>query len=94
MRIKILKEFARNPQVDWITILFLTVVIMVGLALNAFSLYNAVVNGRITGTMSPDPSFNKVNEKIISTVIDKFAGREEVSEKALKGYTGAPDPSL
>ncbi len=90
---KIIKEFGRNPHVDWITILFVSALIALGLAFTGYTLYNAVATGSIEGK-DKGTSFPKVNEKPIASVLELFAAKEEVSAKMRGGYTGAPDPSI
>jgi hypothetical protein len=92
---KILKEIARNPQIDWIIILLISLVLTLGLVFTGFSLYNAVAEGTIVSKQTTkSTSFTKLNEKVISTVLDTYALREEASTKARAGYTGTPDPSI
>ena len=92
---KIIKEIGRNPQIDWIAILFISIVIAAGLAFTGYSLYNAVTSGSIKGDGAMfDPSFKKFNEKSISSVLTTFEEKQKVSEKARAGYTGVSDPSL
>lgn len=92
---KIVKEIGREPHIDWIVILVVSIIIALGLAFTGFYLYNAVESGNIKGDETKRPaSFTKLNEEAIATVLDRFEKREEVSEKARKGYTGPTDPSL
>jgi hypothetical protein len=92
---KILKEIGRDPQVDWILILIISIVVAVSLAFTGLSLYNAVTQGTIvTAEPKKSAAFAKLNEKSISTVLDLYSARKAASSKALAGYTGAPDPSI
>lgn len=92
---KIIKEIGRNPHIDWITILFVTLVITSVLAFLSYSLYNAVTSGSIQGGEAPvAPSTSKLNEKVISTVINNFDKKAELREKVMTGYSGPTDPSI
>jgi hypothetical protein len=92
---KIYKEFGRNPYIDWMTILITSVIVLVGLLYVGYSLYNAVINGTIKGTETKKTtSLPKLNEKTISSVLERYNEREKVSEQARKGYTGLGDPSI
>ncbi len=92
---KILKEIGRNAHIDWIAILCVIVATIVGLAKAGFSLYNAVVTGSVNeGKQAPVVSAPKYDVKAISSVVDSFKAREEVSRQARVGYKGAGDPSL
>lgn len=91
---KIIKEIGRNPNIDWITILFLSGVITIVLAFLDYSLYNAVMRGSIRGGVESEaPSTTKLNEKVIGTVINNFDKKAEESKKVMTGYVGSTDPS-
>ncbi len=93
--IKIIKEIGRNARVDWIAILFLSVVTATTLAIGGVYLYNAVVKGDIQGNETPPAvSSATLNEKAISSVIADFDQRAEISKKARAGYSGVGDPSI
>lgn len=92
---KIIKEIGRNPNVDWITILVVSVIVTAVLGFFGYSLYNAVTHGTIQGEdAQASTSFKKLNEKGISSVIDLFADREEARGSVSRGYTRTTDPSI
>jgi hypothetical protein len=89
-----LKEIGRNPYIDWIIILGVSVMVFLSLAFVSFSLYNAVMHGELVDTSKSGSPFVKPDERIIASVLDRFDEREAMSSKAKEGYVGAPDPAL
>lgn len=92
---KVIKEIGRNPNVDWILILVICLLLIGSLGFIDFSLYNAVTSGSIQGAgTTAGTSFTKLNEKAVSSVIERFAEKEAVSTEARKSYSGFTDPSI
>jgi hypothetical protein len=92
---KITKELGRNPHMDWLGIILLSIIVVIGLAFAGYSLYNAVVGGEIKDKdAKTNPAFIQADDKLISSVFNKFSDREEASKKIRAGYTAPPDPSI
>ena len=92
---KIIKEIGRNPHIDWITIIFLTSVIAIVLAIGGIYLYNAVTKGDFQDMpINQASSLKKLDEKALSLVIKRLSDKDEISRKVKAGYTGPSDPSL
>jgi hypothetical protein len=71
---EIFKEIARNPQIDWLIILLISVLVACSLVFMSYSLYNAVAGGTIQSTEpSRSTAFTKLDEKSISTVLNIYA---------------------
>jgi hypothetical protein len=95
MKIKIVKEIGRNPNVDWLLILFFCTVIIIVLAFLDYSLYNAVTTGQIQGEADTAVAATpELDDAAITKVITRFGAKEEISKKAKAGYTGPVDPSI
>ncbi len=93
--IKIIKEIGRNPHIDWVFVLFISLIIFVTLGFFSVTLYKDVTNGSIqVGEVPSSTSFKKINEKTITDVIEKFSDKEELSREARRGYSGETDPSI
>ncbi|HEY4503781.1 MAG TPA: hypothetical protein VJJ28_01575 [Candidatus Paceibacterota bacterium] len=91
---KFIKEITRNPHIDWIIVLLLSVIITAILAIKALYLYNAVISGNIQEISKTSSNSQGFNEKSISSVLELFSQREEMSKKAKVGYSGVGDPSI
>ncbi len=95
MTTRYFKEIGRNPNVDWMTMVVVTIFVIVSLCYLDFTLYNAVTNGSIQGNGGQtSSSFTKINEKAISSVIDTLKKKEDVSDKARAGYSGYSNPAV
>lgn len=93
--LRIIKEIGRNPNIDWITTLVVSVAIILSLGFADFTLYNDVVNGSIQGTAeTAGSSYGRINERAIESAISRFEHKEEIYTKVLGGYTGYGDPSV
>jgi hypothetical protein len=93
--IKIIKEIGRNPHIDWIWILATSLIIFFTLGFVSLTLYNDVTNGSIhTSEVSTPASFKKLNEKVVTDVIERFSDKKELSQEARRGYGGESDPSM
>lgn len=90
----IIKEIGRNPNIDWIAIIVTSLIIVAGLGVRGLTLYNAVTNGSIQGGERQGSAHVKINEKAISSVIERFEEKAKVTAKVKAGYTGVPDPAL
>jgi hypothetical protein len=92
---KLFKEIGRNPHLDWIIIMFLSLLIAVFLAIGGISLYNAVTKGEIQEVVTkPSDSAKNLDKKTLSSVIQRFVEKEEASMRARSGYDGPADPSI
>ena len=91
---KIIKEIGRNPQIDWIIILSLSVIVIIILAIGGINLYNAVTSGNIQGTPAVSPDLQRFDDRSVSSVTELFSQREDISKKAKAGYSGVGDPSI
>ena len=92
---KAVKEIGRDAYVDWIIILFLSVIIGVVLVSGGVYLYYAVTKGSIHGSDIPETSAPKsFNKDDLYQITSSFSARENVSSQIKKGSAGISDPSL
>ncbi len=90
-----IREIGRNSFVDWILILIISLILIIIFITNSFYLYRAVTSGKIKSTDIINPSSEKVfDPKDLSSIINHFNTKEEVSIQAKKGYIGPGDPSI
>jgi hypothetical protein len=90
----IIKEIGRNPNIDWIAILLISVLLLISFAFAGLSLYNTVTNGNIQGNGVSTNTPLQLNEKAITSVISNFSQKEKVSDRVRAGYSSATDPSI
>ncbi len=90
-----IKEVGRNPFVDWIWVLIVSLVLAIIFIINAFSLYKAVTSGDIreadVTTTQPQQIFNS---KDLSSIINRFDAKEVKRNQAKERYAGPSDPSI
>ncbi len=91
---KIIKEIGRSPHVDWIIVIFSTVCLVIALAITGIYLYNVVNRGNAESAVNTVNSSRILDQKMITTVLERFSVKEQASEKASEGYEGPADPSI
>ena len=95
MTVQYIKEIGRNPQVDWIAIVSLSVLIGAVLVSGSVYLYISVTKGTILESASDvSNTIRSIDEKTFSAIVESFIKKEETSKKAQTGYAGPGDPSV
>lgn len=90
---KIRKEIGKNPYIDWIIILFLSIMTILALAIVGAYLYNAVTKGDIKADSSSGiDSASAFKRNDLSKVIDYYSKKDQAREDAKAGYKGFKDP--
>ena len=88
-------EIGKNPFVDWIVVLIVTVLVATVLIVGGAYLYWQVTTGVIQssgdGSLSTPRRFD---QKSLSAAIDRMEVKEAASAAAKRGYSGPSDPSL
>lgn len=88
-------EIGKNPFVDWILVLAITVSFAIILILGGVYLYWQVTTGVIQAPSDPSlTASRKFDQKSLSGAIDRMEAKEAATAAAKRGYSGAPDPSL
>jgi hypothetical protein len=92
---RIIKEIGRNPIIDWMTLLAVSTLVLITLVFVSFTLYKTVTDGSIEESLGQtSTSFKKVNEKAISTVVDRLEAKAEATKRFRSGYSVTSDPSI
>jgi hypothetical protein len=89
-----IREGGRNPYVDWVVILFITVISFIALILGGISLYDKVRNGEIEAVGNANNSQMKTfNQKDLKYIIEKYNIKSENINTIKTGFSVIPDPS-
>lgn len=90
-----IREAGRNPFVDWIIILIVSIVLTIIFILVSLQLYRSVISGDIKSTDAVVvPTIKTFDREELSSVINRFNSKEATSVQVKKGYVGPADPSL
>ena len=90
-----IREVGRNPFVDWAIVLIISVLLTIFLFIVSFFLYREIMSGNIKSTDTITTStVEKFNQKDLSSMIERFDAKNEISTQAKRGYSGPSDPSL
>lgn len=90
-----LRETSRNPFVDWILILILSLLIVITLVINGVVLYDRVISGDIQGKeVFNDNTIKTFDKNDLKLIINKVNNREELLMQAKRGYTDSINPAI
>lgn len=89
-----LKQIGRNAYVDWVVILFISIVVLGALIYNGFTLYTQISSGNFqvsdVGVVVQDKTFN---EKDLNSIKTLYQNKKDTTEQIKKGYRGSIDPA-
>jgi hypothetical protein len=89
------KEGGRNPYVDWVAILLISLVLTILLVLNGVNLFFRINTIEVkTDKPSTGVVADIFDEKVLEEVINNFENRASLSDNARKSYKTLPDPSI
>ncbi|MES3031496.1 MAG: hypothetical protein V4697_03745 [Patescibacteria group bacterium] len=93
---KSIKEIGKNPFVDWILILLVSLGISIFLITSGVRLYFKVVSGDIKGSSDEETggTYRPFNQKALSSAIELVKIKESATSRARGGYSGPGDPSF
>jgi hypothetical protein len=94
LSVRAIREGGRNPYVDWVVILFISVFVCISLIFGGLSLYEKVRNGEIEaiGTSS-STKMKTFNQKDLKYIIDMYNTKAENINLIKTGFKTVPDPS-
>lgn len=89
-----IREGGRNPYVDWVVILFLSIAVILAFIFADFYLFKKVTSGKIQSTESLSKSeISDFDDEGLEYIIKKFELKAETLDKVTKSYRGFSDPS-
>ena len=91
----ITKEIGKNPKVDWIVVLAVSIFLAIILIIGAIYLYKVVTKDNMNDADASKINVSKVfDSEALLKVINSYSQKEEINKKARVKYDGLGDPSL
>ena len=91
---KAIREGGRNPYVDWVVILIISIVTLSILILVDISLYDKVRSGEIEAVgKANNTKLRTFNQKDLKYIIEKYNIKSENINTIKTGFVTLPDPS-
>jgi hypothetical protein len=90
-----IREGGRNAYVDWIIILFLSIILTVILIINGIYLFSRINNGEIKGEgLKIATTTEVIDIKGMDYIIEKINTKEALLNTAKKSFQTVLDPSI
>ena len=91
----ITKELGRNPRIDWISVIVLSLILAIIVVLMSLYLYKVVTKDNMISASVPKSKISSTfDSDALSRVTDIYNLKDDNSKKAKAGYSGPSDPSI
>lgn len=91
------REIGNNPFVDWIVVLIASATVAIILSLGGIYLYYQITSGNIVKKNIKAVKIKTAKifeEKDLTSIIDRFDYKEQLTKKTKDNFSAPPDPSI